>query len=201
MAPADPALRPGTRPEAYLAAERTSEAKHELWSGEVFAMAGASYAHNKIVTNLARELSSRLRDRPCDVLPSDMKVFVPTKSGFVYPDLSIVCGEPRFHDDERDVLLNPILVVEVLSETTERFDRGDKFAGYRAIESIRQVLLVSQDQRRVEVFTRAGPRWILDDVTGSDVARLEAVDCDLPLDEVYLKVLVEPSDPDRPRGA
>ncbi|MBL8947524.1 MAG: Uma2 family endonuclease [Myxococcales bacterium] len=192
MAPADPALRPSTRPEAYLAAERTSEAKHELWSGEVFAMAGASYAHNKIVTNLARELSGRLRDRQCDVLPSDMKVFVPTKSGFVYPDVSVVCGEPRFHDDQRDVLLNPLLVVEVLSDTTERFDRGDKFAGYRGIESIRQVLLVSQDQRRVEVFTRAGPRWILDDVTGSDVARLEALDCDLPLDEVYLKVFAEP---------
>lgn len=193
MAPADPALRPGTRPEAYLAAERASEAKHELWSGEVFATAGASYAHNEIVTNLARELSERLRDRPCDVLPSDMKVFVPTKSGFVYPDLSVVCGEPRFHDGERDVLLNPILVVEVLSDTTERFDRGDKFAGYRAVESIRQVLLVSQDQRRVEVFTRAGPRWILDDVTGSDVARLEALGCELPLDEVYLKVSAEPS--------
>lgn len=193
MAPADPALRPGTRPEAYLAAERVSEAKHELWSGEVFATAGASYAHNEIVTNLARELSERLRDRPCDVLPSDMKVFVPTKSGFVYPDLSVVCGEPRFHDGERDVLLNPILVVEVLSDTTERFDRGDKFAGYRAVESIRQVLLVSQDQRRVEVFTRAGPRWILDDVTGSDVARLEALGCELPLDEVYLKVSAEPS--------
>lgn len=195
MAPADPALRPGTRHEAYLAAERTSEAKHELWSGEVFAMAGASYAHNKIVTNLVRELSGRLRDRPCDVLPSDMKVFVPTKSGFVYPDLSVVCGDPRFHDDERDVLLNPILIVEVLSDTTERFDRGDKFAGYRAIESIRQVLLVSQGQRRVEVFTRAGPRWILDDVTGSEIAHLEAVDCDLPLDEVYLKVLPASSEP------
>lgn len=195
MASADPALRPGPSPEAYLAAERTSETKHELWSGEVFAMAGASYAHNKIVTNLAREFSARLRDRRCDVLPSDMKVFVPTKSGFVYPDLSIVCGEPRFHGDERDVLLNPILIVEVLSDTTERFDRGDKFAGYRAIESVRQVLLVSQDQRRVEVFTRAGPRWMLDDFTGSDIARLEAVACDLPLDEVYLKVLPDSSEP------
>ena len=147
MGPADPALRPGTRPEAYLAAERASEAKHELWSGEVFAMAGASFAHHQIVTNLARELSGRLRDRACDVLPSDMKVFVPTTSSFVYPDLSIVCGEPRFRDGERDVLLNPRLVVEVLSDSTERFDRGDKFAGYRAIESIRQVLLVSQGQR------------------------------------------------------
>lgn len=195
MVPADPALRPGTTVAAYLAAERASEAKHELWSGEVFAMAGASYAHNKIVTNLAGELRARLRDRPCDVLPSDMKVFVPTKSGFVYPDLSVVCGEPRFHDGERDVLLNPILVVEVLSETTERFDRGDKFAGYRAIESIRQVLLVSQDQRRVEVFTRAGPRWILDDVTGTEVAQLEALGCELPLGEVYLKVLAEPTPP------
>jgi hypothetical protein len=75
-----------------------------MWGGEVFAMAGASYAHNKIVTNLARELSAALRDRPRDVLPSDMKVFLPTKPGFVYPDLSVVCDEPRFRDDERDIL-------------------------------------------------------------------------------------------------
>ena len=103
MAPDDPALRPSTRPEAYLAAERASESKHELWPGEVFAMAGASHAHNKIVTNLAGELMrGRVRDRPRDVLPSDMKIFVHTKSSSVYPDLSIVGGEPQFHDYERD---------------------------------------------------------------------------------------------------
>jgi Uma2 family endonuclease len=159
----------------YLAAERASDVKHELWAGEVFAMAGASYAHNKIVANLAGELREALRDRPCDVLPSDMKVFVPAKSGFVYPDLSIVCGQARFHDGERDVLLNPTVVIEVLSDTTERFDRGGKFAGYRAIETVRQILLVSQHERRVEVYTRgAGVRWIFDDHTGDAIANLEA---------------------------
>jgi Uma2 family endonuclease len=174
----------------YLAAERASATKHELWAGEVFAMAGASYAHNMIVTNLARELSLALRDRPCDVLPSDMKVFVPSKAGFVYPDLSVVCGQPQFHDEERDVLLNPTLVVEVLSDGTERFDRGDKFAGYRSVPSVRQVVFVSQHERRVDIYTRdAGGRWLFDEVTGEGLVALEAVGCELPLAELYLEVL------------
>ncbi len=173
----------------YLAAERASETKHELWAGEVFAMAGASYAHNKIVTNLARELSAALRDRRCDVLPSDMKVFVPLRSGFVYPDLSVVCGEPEFHDNERDVLLNPSVVIEVLSDTTERFDRGDKSAGYRAVPTIRHVVLMSQRERRVEVYTRGSEgRWAFEEIAGDGVARLDAIGCVLVLDEVYLKV-------------
>jgi Uma2 family endonuclease len=188
VSPADPAARSNVSIAGYLAAERTRDAKHELWSGEVFAMAGASYAHNQIVTNLAGELRARLRDRPCDVLPSDLKVFVPTRSGFVYPDASVVCEPPLFHDDQRDVLINPTLIVEVLSENTERFDRGEKFTGYRSIASVRQILLVSQHERHVEVFTRTGMQWILDDVTDRGIARLEAVGCELPLDEIYFKV-------------
>lgn len=194
-------VRNGVGVDDYLAAERASEAKHELWAGEVFAMAGASYAHNKIVTNVAGELRTRLRERPCDVLPSDMKVFVPIKPGFVYPDVSVICGGPRFHDGERDVLLNPALVVEVLSDNTERFDRGEKFAGYRSIESVRQVVLISQHVRHVELYTRAaGARWILDDVASDEIVRVDAVGCELPLDEVYLKVLDRDGKPLEPSG-
>ena len=187
MVPADPAMR-GVPLERYLERERAAETKHELWAGEVFAMAGASLAHNKIVANLAGELRERLRARPCDVLPSDMRVFVPRKSGVVYPDVSVVCGEPVFHDDERDVLMNPILVVEVLSDSTEGFDRGEKLAGYRSIASVRHVALVAQHERRVEVYTReTSVRWILEDTTAG-VVRLPAIDCTVPLDEIYLKV-------------
>ena len=175
--------------DAYLAAERVAASKHELWGGEVFAMAGASFAHNKIVANVVAELRDRLRARPCEVLPSDLRVFIPTKPGIVYPDATVVCGEPRFRDDEQDVLLNPTLVVEVLSEGTERFDRGDKFAGYRSVESIRQVVLVSQYVRRVEVYSRADAgRWMMEEAIAQGVVRLDAIDCEVTLDEVYLKL-------------
>jgi Uma2 family endonuclease len=190
VSPADPAsLTPATL-EVYLAAERVADTKHELWAGEVFAKAGASFAHNQIVGNLVGELRTRLRGRPCDVLPSDMKVFVPSKPGVVYPDVTIVCGESRFRDDERDVLVNPTVVVEVLSESTERFDRGEKFAGYRSVESVRQVVLVSQHERRVEVYTRAAAgRWMLDESTSHAVMALESIQCEVPLDEIFLRVL------------
>lgn len=188
MVPADPAIRPRISIGEYLAAERSAPEKHVYWAGEVFAMAGASFAQNTIVANLVRELGVRLLDKPCAPLPSDMKVFVPSKPGFVYPDVSVYCGEPLFHDDERDVLVNPTLVVEVLSETTERFDRGDKLIGYRSVPSIGQVALVSQHERRVEVFTREGDRWMLDDFTGEDVVGLPSIDCELPLVGLYRNV-------------
>ena len=185
MAPVDPVLRPRTSVGEYLAAERASAEKHEYWGGDVFAMAGASLVHNRIVANLLRELGNRLLDRACEPLPSDMKVLVPSKPGFVYPDVSVVCGEPRFADEERDVLVNPTVIIEVLSDATERFDRGDKLIGYRSVASIEQVALVSQHERRVEVFTRDGDRWILQDTTDDGVARLRSIDCELPLAGVY----------------
>ncbi len=189
MSPADPASRTAVSLEDYLAAERVADAKHELWAGEVFAMAGASFAHNQIVGNLVGELRQRLRGRPCDVLPSDLKVFVPSKPGVVYPDVTVVCGDARFRDDERDVLVNPTLVVEVLSESTERFDRGEKSAGYRSVESVRQIVLVSQHEPRVEVYTRAAAgRWIFDETTSNGVVALESIGCEIPLDEIFLRV-------------
>jgi Uma2 family endonuclease len=198
MAPADRALRPRASIGEYLSAERVAAEKHEYWGGDVFAMAGASLVHNRIVANLLRELGLRLLDHACEPLPSDMKVFVPSKPGFVYPDVSVVCGEPRFHDEEHDVLVNPTVIIEVLSDTTERFDRGDKLIGYRSVASIQQVALVSQQERRVEVFTRDGDRWILQDTTDDGVARLRSIDCELPLRGVYRGV---PGDALSPEGA
>src|SRR5690606_35520608 len=109
----------------YLERERGSDIRHELWRGEVFAMVGATWTHNLITSNLLVALHGALRGRPCRAVSSDLKVHVPRKQGFVYPDVAVVCDPPRFYDDRADVVENPVLVAEVLSEGTERFDRGD----------------------------------------------------------------------------
>jgi Uma2 family endonuclease len=154
-------------PESYLAGERGGHAKHELWRGEVFAMAGASYVHNRIVANLVAALRDALGGGPCVALPSDMKIHVPSREAFVYPDASIVCGPPQFYDAAQDVLTNPAAVFEVLSESTERFDRGDKFVGYRSIPSLRECVLVSQQERLVEHYVRQPDgTWVLHEHPG-----------------------------------
>lgn len=151
-------------PADYLAGERAATAKHELWRGEIFAMAGASYVHNRIVANLLATLGQVLAEGPCVPLPSDMKVHVPSRGAFVYPDASIVCGPPEFYDPTQDVLTNPAAVFEVLSDSTERFDRGEKLIGYRSIPSVRELVLISQHERRVEHYTRGSDgTWVLHD--------------------------------------
>jgi Uma2 family endonuclease len=173
----------------YLAMERAAATKHELWEGEVFAMAGASLAHNLIVANLARVLGNLLVDRPCLVLPSDMKVHVPSSEGYVYPDLSVVCGEPELVGDAHDVIANPRLVVEVLSDSTERFDRGDKFAGYRTLPSLVDYLLVAQTRVRIEHYERhADGTWLLREQGPGARMRLRSVDGEIDVDEVYRKL-------------
>jgi Uma2 family endonuclease len=173
---------------AFLAAERASDRKHELWWGEAFAMAGASQRHNVIVGNIVGELRNALRERPCLVMPSDMKVHVPAKRGFVYPDASVVCGPPSSLDDAADVLVNPTLVVEVLSRSTEAFDRGEKFDGYRSIASLRDVVLVAQHEPRVEVYSRQPDgAWLLRITRADETARLPALEIDLQIAELYLK--------------
>ena len=165
------------RAEEYLAFERTAEGKHELWDGEVFAMSGASLDHNRIVRNLVRYLGNALEGMGCEVLPSDMRVRLGDRDRYVYPDVTIVCGPPRLEGQD-DVLVNPNLVVEVLSPSTEAFDRGEKFVGYRSLPSIREVVLVSQDARRIECYTRQ-----LDD---SWVLREHGGNASLPLGPVWL---------------
>src|ERR1017187_5873973 len=141
-------------PEQYLEIERKAEFKSEYYQGEMFAMAGARWAHNLILLNLASELRQQLRSRPCSVTSSDMRVRVNAKGLYTYPDVVVVCGEPQFLDERRDTLLNPTLIVEVLSESTEQYDRGRKFEHYRPLESLAEYLLVSSERVSVERYTR-----------------------------------------------
>jgi Uma2 family endonuclease len=179
------ATRAPLSPQGYLELERASEIKHELWRGEVFAMAGASYAHNRIVANLLAGLRDALADTTCVALPSDMKVHVPSRDGFVYPDASIVCGGPEFFDATNDVLTNPTAVFEVLSDSTERFDRGAKFVGYRSIPSLSECVLISQNERLVEHYTRSEVgTWVLHEYAGEGSVAL-SVGGALELEALY----------------
>lgn len=177
--------------EDYLAAERECiDAKHELVAGHVFAMTGATYRHNLITTNVASELRQQLKSRPCVALSSDMRVRIQTGDACLYPDIMVLCDTPAFHDDRRDVLTDATLVVEVLSPSTEGYDRGGKFALYRGLPGLRQYLLVAQDYLATDLFTRqADGRWMLDAYTDFDASiRLESIGCALQLREVYDKV-------------
>ena len=177
--------------ENYLSAERDCiDAKHEYVAGQVFAMTGASYHHNLITTNLARELSTQLKSRPCIALSSDMRLRIETADACLYPDIVVLCDKPVFHDGRKDVLTDATLVAEVLSPSTEGYDRGGKFALYRALPGLRQYLLIAQDRLAMDLFTRqADGRWVLDAYTDIDASiRLESIDCTLRLREVYDKV-------------
>lgn len=174
---------------AYLAMEREATGKHELWEGEVFATAGASLAHNILVGNLARVVGNLLVEGPCVVLPSDMKVYVPLTEGYVYPDLSIVCGTPEFVGDSQDVIANPSVIVDVLSDSTERFDRGEKFAGYRSLPSLHTYLLVSQNRVRIEHYERQGDGgWLLRQHGAGEALGLSCAAGKIAVDDVYRKV-------------
>lgn len=175
--------------ESFLALEREAADKHELWSGQAYAMAGASFVHNQIVANIVGELRARLRGLPCQALPSDLRVFVPTKNGIVYPDATILCGEAVLRDGSADVLLNPTVIIEVLSGETEKFDRGEKFEGYRSIASVAEVVLVAQNTRRVEHFARQPDgSWLLRVYRDIERCPLPASGVELPLDEIYAGV-------------
>ncbi|AUB82501.1 Uma2 family endonuclease [Candidatus Thiodictyon syntrophicum] len=180
--------------EDYLATERAcSDAKHEYVAGEVFAMAGASYNHNLISTNLASELRQQLKPRPCTVLANDMRLRVEVADACAYPDVVVLCERPMFHDRRRDVLTDATLVAEVLSPSTEGYDRGGKFALYRDLPSLRQYVLIAQDRPAVDLFTRqADGRWLLEAYTDPAVPiRFESIGCTLTLGEVYDKVEFE----------
>lgn len=177
-------------PADYLAFDRQAETKHEYVGGEVFAMAGASVRHNLIVVNLATELNIQMRGRPCQVYASDLRVAASAAGPFYYPDVVAVCEQARLLDAERDTLLNPAVVIEVLSPSTEAFDRGLKFAHYRAIESLQEVVFIAQDAVRVEHFVRQPDgQWLLSDRSSLDAAvELPAIACRLDLGRVYDKV-------------
>ena len=177
-------------PEQYLEIERKAEYKSEYFNGEMFAMAGAKRVHNLIVSNLVARLNQQFRSRPCEVYPSDMRVHVPATGLFTYPDVIGVCGSPHFIDDREDTLLNPGLIVEVLSPSTEAFDRGRKFEQYKSIESLREYLLVASDRMHADLYTRQPDgRWMLTSAdTLESVLTLESVGAQLNLADLYEKV-------------
>jgi Uma2 family endonuclease len=143
-------------PEQYLERERTAEFRSEYISGEVFAMAGASFDHGIIISNVTRSLNTQLEDEPCIVILNDLRVQANVTGPYFYPDIVVVCDEPRFGDDRQDTLLNPTVIIEVLSPSTEADDRGEKFVYYRRIPSLQEYVLVSQNTPRIERFVRQG---------------------------------------------
>jgi Uma2 family endonuclease len=177
-------------PEEYLAIERQAEYKSEYVDGAIYTIAGGSECHNLIAGNIITELNIQLRKAPCRMYPSDLKVRVPESRNFFYPDVSVVCDETEFADDERDVILNPVLVVEVLSESTAAFDRGKKFQSYQQIESLQEYLLVAQDEYVVEHYLRQeNGHWLYTKVTGLEEAiLLPTLKCQLPLRDIYSKM-------------
>lgn len=177
-------------PEEYLALERGCRERHEYFAGEVFAMGGASERHNLIVTNTVRELSLQLKGRPCRTYANDMRVKVSSTGLYTYPDVVVVCGQPRFDDQQRDTLLNPSVLIEVLSKSTEAYDRGEKSGNYRQLESLAEYLLISQDKRHVEHYVRqADHQWLLSETDSLDgKVPLSAIGCELALAEIYDKV-------------
>lgn len=175
----------------YLAFERASETKHEYFNGEIFdivyEMPGGSSNHSLIASNVITMFNSQLKRRPCQVFTSDMRVRVNQLGKYVYPDVTVVCGKPEFSED--DNLLNPVLIAEVLSPSTEDYDRGTKFLHYRAIESLRTYILIAQNRSSVEVYNLyPDGSWRLTQATGLDqTLHLPSIECDLALSDVYDK--------------
>lgn len=179
-------------PEQYLEIERAAPYKSEYFNGEMFAMSGGRAPHNLIAMNTGRELSAALRARPCRVYGSDMRVR--TSNGLhTYPDLVVTCGKEQFADATQDVLLNPLAIVEVLSPSTEAYDRGKKFASYRTIPSLCEYLLLASDGMDADLHVRRNDgTWLLTSVSGSEGAvTLDSVGCTLKLADLYEKVQFE----------
>jgi Uma2 family endonuclease len=177
-------------PEEYLALERQAQCKSEYYAGDIFALAGASRWHNLIVANVVGELRSQLKGRPCTTYPSDMRVKISPTGLYTYPDVIVVCGAAQFEDNQQDTLLNPTLIVEVLSESTEAYDRGGKFAHYRKLASLMEYVLIAQTKPHIEHYVRQPDnRWLLSEAdTPHDTIHLPSIDCHLALAEVYDKV-------------
>ena len=181
-------------PEEYIALERktlpdSEIIRSEYLNGELIAMSGASRSHNLITINISTALHVRLRGSGCETYANEMRVSSPLTTSYFYPDVVVVCEEPRFEDDTFDTLLNPIILVEVLSPSTEAYDRGEKFAHYRQLISLREYVLVAQDQIRVEHFRRQEKEWIFADFQKRDeILSLPSIQCELPLQDIYERV-------------
>ncbi len=181
-------------PEEYITLERKAipdadTVRSEYVNGKIVAMSGASRAHNLISGNIFGELRNRLKDSGCETYKSEMRVSTPSTSSYFYPDVGVVCDEPRFEDDVFDTLLNPIVIVEVLSPSTEAYDRGEKLWHYQQLESLKEYILVSQDRVYVERYLRRQDEWGYTSFRElDDVLPIASIQCELPLHEIYERV-------------
>lgn len=181
-------------PEEYIDLERkmlpgSEIIRNEYLRGELIAMSGASRAHNLITSNISGELRAQLKSRRCETYTNEMRVSTPLTTSYFYPDVVVVCGELRFEDDVFDTLLNPIILMEVLSPSTEAYDRGEKFAHYRQLTSLQEYILVAQDQVRVEHYLRQEKQWLFTDFQKlEETLFLPSIQCELLLREIYERV-------------
>jgi Uma2 family endonuclease len=195
--------QPRLTPEEYLEIDRKSEVRHEYYNGRMYAMAGGKYNHARIAANLSAALITALKETPCGVASSDLRVSISHDGLYTYPDIAVVCGEPVFSDTQQDTLTNPVLLIEVLSPSTEAYDRGFKATEYRKLASVQEYAFVSQSEPRIEVLRRQpGGGWLLSETAGLDATcRFESVGCDIALADVYDKIVFEPEDINATRPA
>lgn len=184
-----PIARTYLTPAEYINWERKAVTKHEYLDGEIVAMSGASNAHNIITMNTSYQLYDQLLDRDCFVYASDMRVRVQSPVSYFYPDIAVVCGEPRFEDDVFDTLLNPTIIIEVLSPSTAAYDRREKFTRYQQIASLKEYILISQSRMYVEHHLRQENRWCTTEFQQSDnVVPVTSIKCELLLRHIYRRV-------------
>jgi len=189
---------PRFTPEQYLALERKADFKSEYCNGYIIAMAGTSKEHNQVAGNVYRKIGNQIEDRPCTIYFSEMRVRVSPTGLYTYPDVVAFRGEAEFEDDKIDTLLNPTIIAEVLSPTTEAYDRGDKFAQFRRLVSLQEYVVIAQDKVLVEGYTRRRDEWVLKEFRSLDESlRLESINCEIPLREIYAKVKIPPERPAR----
>ncbi|MCE2399262.1 Uma2 family endonuclease [Candidatus Poribacteria bacterium] len=176
-------------PEEYISLERKATLKSEYLSGEILAMSGASLSHTRITLDIATELNIQLRGQECEVVTNDMRVKTTPIISYFYPDVVVFCGEPEFEDDTLDTLLNPVLIIEVLSPSTEAYDRGEKFEYYKQIASLKEYILVSQDKVHVEHYQLQDTEWKLKTFHElQDTLSLPSTGCKLSLSDIYTRV-------------
>ena len=180
-------------PEQYLKQERETETRSEYLNGRVLARALSNANHNMIAVNIGAELHCQFKNRPNQVYTSQMRVHIKGVGKYAYPDVSVVCGEAQFEDEEVDTLLNPTILFEILSPTTEAYDRGGKFAHYRRIPTLQEYVMVAQNQPLVEHYARHGEQWTLTEYRSFEATlELPSIQCRIPLTEIYDKVAFPP---------
>ena len=181
--------------QEYLEIERKAQFKSEFYNGEMFALAGASFIHNKISSNIHISIGGQLKNKNCGIYQSDLKVKEQTSGLFTYPDLVVICGEPEFYDNGKDVVLNPTVIMEILSPSTENYDRGFKFELYRKLKSLKDFFLVSQEKVFIEHYSKnTDNSWTLNEYNNKEQSIIiKSIDCNLKLEDVYYKVNFEES--------